>query len=375
MKIGQGSPTTVNTNTDNSADPLQQVETDLAQVAETVLEKAEQVLPQFKDTFEQAENQLKSQYSPLEQSAQNQFSPLEQSGLQSLPASLLSNLSNSGAANIFNAPATAPSNSSTVPAAGLKYGDRNANVSALQDNLISLGLMTAAQKATGPGTFGPKTQAAVEAFQKSAGVPVTGQFDAATRSAMVARLNGTTAAPTAPTTPAAPTPSAPPAGVPTTNVPGTQKSGSAVVQAAQQYLGERSDKLEASGETAMQKWVPANVDCANFVSAMLIKSGQITTSQGSASVPVLASNLTKAGWQGPLDLSQAQPGDVVTFDGAEGKNQHVEIYVGKDANGNPQFIGSNNVNKDGTQSITYDNGKWAKGIHIYHNPNNTPAAS
>jgi peptidoglycan hydrolase-like protein with peptidoglycan-binding domain len=73
----------------------------------------------------------------------------------------------------------------TVPTdIGLERGSRGESVKTLQDALVKLGHLTKDQVNTGYGTFGPKTQGAVEAFQKKNNLPVTGKFDAATQDAM-----------------------------------------------------------------------------------------------------------------------------------------------------------------------------------------------
>ena len=58
---------------------------------------------------------------------------------------------------------------------------------------------------------------------------------------------------------------------------------------------------------------------------------------------------------------------MVCIDGPGGSYQHVEIFAGY-VNGRPQLIGSNNVNSDGTQSITTDDGSWAYAFHVFHKP-------
>ncbi len=67
---------------------------------------------------------------------------------------------------------------------GLRLGASGPTVSLMQDQLIAAGYMTAEQKATGPGTFGPKTQAALISFQADKGLPATGIFDVATSAAL-----------------------------------------------------------------------------------------------------------------------------------------------------------------------------------------------
>ncbi|MFL5319872.1 MAG: LysM peptidoglycan-binding domain-containing protein [Myxococcaceae bacterium] len=72
----------------------------------------------------------------------------------------------------------------TVPAAGLKRGMQGQAVRQLQDCLVKKGFMTQAQMSTGPGTFGPMTEAAVKAFQRANGLPQTGYYGTMTNAAM-----------------------------------------------------------------------------------------------------------------------------------------------------------------------------------------------
>ncbi|NMO18066.1 hypothetical protein HPC49_09990 [Pyxidicoccus fallax] len=61
----------------------------------------------------------------------------------------------------------------------------------LQDALVKLGYMTQAQVNTGPGIFGPKTEAAVAKFQKDQGIsPNSGIYGPRTRAAMTEALGG-----------------------------------------------------------------------------------------------------------------------------------------------------------------------------------------
>lgn len=129
--------------------------------------------------------------------------------------------------------------------------------------------------------------------------------------------------------------------------------GSKPYDLARQYLGWNARDLKVSGNPvgrAMQDWVPNNVNCANFVSGTLIASGQIRQSQGSASVYGLMGNLDRDPNFRRVSLSQARPGDVVSMRTPGG--QHVVLFAGwKD--GRPLFIGSNNVNSDGSQRVSY----------------------
>ncbi|AXB46054.1 peptidoglycan-binding protein [Amycolatopsis albispora] len=116
---------------------------------------------------------------------------------------------------------------------------------------------------------------------------------------------------------------------------------------AEQFLGRNAGDLKGSGELpAMQSWVPNNVNCANFVSGCLEAAGLIDKSQASASVAQLQANLKADGWTS-VPLSEAKPGDVVISNGGG----HVVLYAG-----DGQFIGSNNINPDGSQQISMGGG-------------------
>ena len=118
---------------------------------------------------------------------------------------------------------------------------------------------------------------------------------------------------------------------------------------AEQFIGRNAGELKYSDELPMQSWVPNNVNCANFVSAVLQKAGLIDGSQASAAVDQLASNLKGDGWK-TVSLQNARPGDVVLMQ-RDGQS-HVVLFAGFE-NGQPKFIGSNNVNADGSQRISW----------------------
>jgi peptidoglycan hydrolase-like protein with peptidoglycan-binding domain len=89
-------------------------------------------------------------------------------------------------------PTTPPSTGGvSVPKTDLKRGAEGAEVLKLQKALVKLGYMTQAQVNTGPGTFGPKTEAAVAKFQKDHAIsPNSGIFGPKTRAAMTEALKG-----------------------------------------------------------------------------------------------------------------------------------------------------------------------------------------
>lgn len=80
----------------------------------------------------------------------------------------------------------------TAPPAGLRKGDTGPKVKQLQDALVKLGYLTKAQVATGPGTFGAQTEAAVKKFQGDKKLPTTGYYGEQTQAALKKALAGTT---------------------------------------------------------------------------------------------------------------------------------------------------------------------------------------
>ncbi len=75
-----------------------------------------------------------------------------------------------------------PTNSPTSDI--FQRGCKGPAVEVLQNDLIKLGFLTTAQKATGAGIFGPQTEAALKNFQKSVNLPVNGKFNASTQRAI-----------------------------------------------------------------------------------------------------------------------------------------------------------------------------------------------
>lgn len=75
-----------------------------------------------------------------------------------------------------------------APAAGLQMGADGQAVLALQLALVYLGHLREADVATGAGHFGPRTLAAVQAFQRARSVPATGFYGEMTASALRAAL-------------------------------------------------------------------------------------------------------------------------------------------------------------------------------------------
>ncbi len=147
-------------------------------------------------------------------------------------------------------------------------------------------------------------------------------------------------------------------------------ASSAPIAIAQSVLQRNIQDLKTSGPLAglLDKAPSSHVCCANFVSACLQKAGEIKPSEHNDSVKGLAKNLGNDARWSKVSSSAMKPGDVVCFQvPGEGHMAHVEMFAGY-KNGVPQFIGSNNVNRDGTQSISLDSGRWAHAFHVLQAP-------
>ncbi|MEN9799385.1 MAG: hypothetical protein RL653_3081, partial [Pseudomonadota bacterium] len=153
------------------------------------------------------------------------------------------------------------------------------------------------------------------------------------------------ARPTRPTRPARPEP---------VGGGGERRAGSSQpLEIARQYLGVNAGRLKLATDTvgkAMFDWVPNNVNCANFVSGVLVAAGQLSRDQVDASVRGLMDKLDADPQFTRVSLRDARPGDVVSMKTRGG--HHVVLFAGW-KNGKPLFIGSNNVNSDGSQRISW----------------------
>ncbi|MBB5710892.1 phage tail tip lysozyme [Sphingomonas xinjiangensis] len=137
------------------------------------------------------------------------------------------------------------------------------------------------------------------------------------------------------------------------NGPSEAGNGRNPADVARQYLGRNALDLRSdrSDNLPMNANVPANVCCANFVSAVLTEAGQLPGNLHTDSVDQLDSTLRGRGWA-EVSAANARPGDVVVIQG--GGVSHTVLYAG-----NGQTIGSNNRNPDGSQKVTYGSLSWA----------------
>jgi peptidoglycan hydrolase-like protein with peptidoglycan-binding domain len=80
----------------------------------------------------------------------------------------------------------------TLPSGDLEKGETGPEVLQLQKALVKTGHLKQSDMNTGPGTFGPKTEAALKSFQADHGVEAIGRYGPKTRAAfekMGAKLN------------------------------------------------------------------------------------------------------------------------------------------------------------------------------------------
>ena len=124
---------------------------------------------------------------------------------------------------------------------------------------------------------------------------------------------------------------------------------------ARRFLHRNASELKRSGDLPMDRSVPSNICCANFVSAVLQRAGLLPDRLHTNSVDQLDSTLRAHGWR-PVDVAHARPGDVVIMQG--GGASHT-VMVERNENGQLKLIGSNNVNADGTQQVTVGSASWA----------------
>lgn len=120
-------------------------------------------------------------------------------------------------------------------------------------------------------------------------------------------------------------------------------SGSAF-DVAKGYLGRNAADLKGAG-MGMDPGIPSDICCANFVSASLKQAGLIDFHTNS--VADLHDKLVAKGW---TVTSNPSPGAVAIINGSE----HTEL-VASNSGGKIGLIGSNNINSDGSQQISYGN--------------------
>lgn len=140
-------------------------------------------------------------------------------------------------------------------------------------------------------------------------------------------------------------------------------AGKNAFEVAKAYVNQNASSLKVSDSEVgqyMDDGVPNDINCANFVSGVLQAAGQISGRQHHNGVQGLQANLANDGNWEKVSLANAKPGDAVFFD------HHTVIFAGRDEAGKPLFIGSNNVNDDGSQRVTIGhNGETPNAIYHF----------
>ncbi|WP_375769047.1 LysM peptidoglycan-binding domain-containing protein [Archangium gephyra] len=190
-----------------------------------------------------------------------------------------------------------------LPTGDLEKGAKGAAVKQLQTALVKLGHMSQAEMNTGPGIFGPKTEAALKEFQAAHGVPNTGYYGPLTRAAfkkLGADVGGTSGTGGS----SGPGPVTGPG-----NEPGT-KGGVSLAQLkkimpnlsqakAEQYLPHLNKAMAEAGINTPKRQ-------AAFLAQLAHESGEFRYMEEIAS---------GAAYEGRKDLGNTQPGDGVRFKG------------------------------------------------------------
>jgi predicted chitinase/LysM repeat protein len=183
-----------------------------------------------------------------------------------------------------------------LPGGDLKRGSQGAAVKQLQAALVKAGHMTQKEMNTGPGVFGPRTEDALQEFQKKHGVPATGYYGPKTRAAfekLGAKVGGTgSAGPVTPTT------------------PGPVKGGVSLAQLKKIMPALSDSKARQVLPHLNAAMAEAKINTpkrqAAFLAQLAHESGQLRYFEEIAS---------GAAYEGRRDLGNTQPGDGVRFKG------------------------------------------------------------
>jgi predicted chitinase len=185
----------------------------------------------------------------------------------------------------------------SVPQTDLQRGNQGEGVRQLQSALVSMGYMTQAQMDTGPGIFGPQTEASLKRFQADNGVPSTGYYGPLSRAALTQRAGGSPA-------PTGPGPvEGPGAPAPTTGGVSLQQLRQIMPNVsearAQQMLPHLNAAMAEAGINTPKRQ-------AAFLAQLAHESGEFRYMEEIAS---------GAAYEGRTDLGNTQPGDGTRFKG------------------------------------------------------------
>jgi predicted chitinase len=187
----------------------------------------------------------------------------------------------------------------SLPAGDLEKGARGPEVEKLQKALVKAGTMTQAEMNTGPGVFGPKTEAALKEFQAKHGVPNTGYYGPLTRAAfekLGAKVGGS-AGPSGPGPVTGPSEPGGKGGVSLAQLRKIMPNLSAAK--AEQYLPHLNKAMAEAGINTPKRQ-------AAFLAQLAHESAEFRYMEEIAS---------GAAYEGRKDLGNTQPGDGKRFKG------------------------------------------------------------
>ncbi len=184
-----------------------------------------------------------------------------------------------------------------VPQVDLQRGARGEAVRQLQTALVRLGYMSQADMNTGPGIFGPRTEAALKAFQSANGVPATGYYGPLTRTALTRALGGNTAL----------TPTPPPTGgTPPQTTYDVQRVLNVVPASLRSYAQDAVPRILAEAQRA---------GLTPEQTAYVLATAQHESGLGRWMTEIWGPTPAQRGYEGRRDLGNTQPGDGYRYRG------------------------------------------------------------
>ncbi|MCS7081165.1 MAG: LysM peptidoglycan-binding domain-containing protein [Chloracidobacterium sp.] len=191
---------------------------------------------------------------------------------------------------------TPPRTGLPVPQVDLQRGSRGEAVQQLQAALVRLGYMSQADMNTGPGVFGPRTEAALKAFQSANGVPATGYYGPLTRSALTRALSGATA----------PTPPPANGGMPPQTTYDVQRVLNVVPASLRSYAQDAVPRILAEAQRA---------GLTLEQTAYVLATAQYESGMGRWMTEIWGPTAAQRGYEGRRDLGNTQPGDGYRYRG------------------------------------------------------------
>lgn len=189
--------------------------------------------------------------------------------------------------------------SGAVPTSELYRGMKGAEVKQLQQALVKLKHLSTAAYHTGPGTFGPRTEAALKAFQSAHGIEATGVYGLKSQAALAKALGKAPAS----DKPSKPKTDPKPKVDPTDKTP-TVKGGVTVKQLRAIMPNLPADRAEKLLPYLNKAMVEGKVNTPKRQAAFLAQ-----LAHESVGLTAFEEYASGAAYEGRKDLGNTQPGD------------------------------------------------------------------